>query len=85
MSVKVTWGRSNPVSKVLFFLIILYLLFSAFILLCKLGVVSNVFTSDGNVLLIVFSIISFSFVIVIAVFHLVTLILRRKRVTDYQP
>ena len=77
------WKRSHPISKVLFVLILLYIVFSVYILLWRFNVVDNVLMVEDNAMLIIYSLASFSFVVIIAVFHLITLILRRKRVTDY--
>ena len=81
--------RTIPMMKIIFVIIVLYLLISLYVLLWVLGVAGNVFTSnqigtatDVDNLWISFAIVSFGLAIIISAFHLSTMILRRKRKTD---
>jgi uncharacterized membrane protein YhaH (DUF805 family) len=76
------WKRSKPLAKVLFVLIILYIGVSAYILLWGLGIVDNMLTEDNNSIWVYYSIISFGLTSILAVFHLFTMIVRRKRDAD---
>jgi uncharacterized BrkB/YihY/UPF0761 family membrane protein len=74
------WKRSKPMAKVLFVLIILYIGVSVYILLWGLGIVP--LTEDNNSIWVYYSIISFGLTAILAVFHLFTMIVRRKRDAD---
>ena len=78
-----TWERSRFLSKLLFVLIIFYILVSVYFLLWALGIADKVPVVEDDMMWIASSIVSFALATVLAGFHLATLIFRRKRVTDH--
>ena len=82
MDFKEIFGRSSPMAKFIFILIVLYAAVSVYILLWALGAVNNVFTSDTDATWIGFAIISFAMATLISAYHLSTMIFRRKRRAD---
>ena len=82
------WKRINPIARLIFILLILYLLIAICYLLVSMGTIgfiNNKF-SDSPISMEYFSagfaMISFVFIVFISAFHLSTLIRRRKRHAD---
>ena len=66
---------------VLFVLIVLYAIFSLYVLACILGHTSHPMGND-DLLWVGFAVVSFALATLISVFHLITMMFRRKRETD---
>ena len=87
MSFKEVWKRVNPISRVIFVLLILYVFIGVFFLLVSMGIINIIPGLSDNefateYLSACFAIISFVFIVFISAFHLSTLIRRRKRYAD---
>ena len=82
MSFRENWGYARPVPKVLFVLIILYAVFSVYVLAWAFDLAPNM-TEDEDLMWIGYAIVSFALATLIAAYHLVTMIFRRKRETDH--
>ena len=81
MSFKENWGYAGRISKILFVLIVIYAVFSLYVLACALDVLHNPM-ENGDFLWIFHAMASFVLATLIAAFHLSTMIFRRKRETD---
>ncbi|MDR2551641.1 MAG: hypothetical protein LBD31_00525 [Treponema sp.] len=83
MSFKEFFGEKSVPARAIFILIILYVICSIVVLLLALGIVlprTSLYLNPYT--LIGFSVVSFGFTVLISVYHLSTLIRRRKRKTD---
>jgi uncharacterized membrane protein len=87
MKFKDIWGRVNPVARMIFVLLILYVILGISYLCISMGIINftpnlsdhpltTEYVSAG------FAIVSFVFIVFISAFHLSTLIRRRKRHAD---
>lgn len=84
MGVMENWKKSNAAAKVLFILIIIYLLAAIYFILYVVGLLPNILGSAVDELAddrlwVYFSIASFSFATIIATYHLGTLIFKSKK------
>jgi predicted membrane protein len=84
---KKTWlWQHSPVARIIFILILLYAICSINVLFLAIGIISYLpksFLLDPHVL-IAFAIISFALTVLTSAYHLSTMILRRKRRSDWQ-
>jgi hypothetical protein len=77
------WRQKTHISQVLFILAILYCVSSINILLLALGVVRYIPQAYLNPkVLIIFSLVSFGFALLLSIYHLSTFLNRRKRKED---
>ena len=76
------WKRSRIIAKFISIAIILYLLFSVYVLLWELKVMPKILEVEDNTFWVIYSITSFALTTFIAGFHMATLILRQKRASD---
>ncbi|MDR2178166.1 MAG: hypothetical protein LBP20_09040 [Treponema sp.] len=77
------WRQKTYVSQVLFILAMLYCVSSINVLLLALGIVRWIPSAYLNPqVLIWFSIISFSFALLLSIYHFSTFLIRRKRKED---
>ena len=81
MGFKENWGYVDRVSKILFVLIILYVIVSVYILAWGLGSAPGL-AEDDDLMWIGYAIVSFVLATIIAAYHLTTMMFRRKRETD---
>ena len=84
---KEIWERINPVSRLIFGLLILYVIVLGFYLLISTGIINIIPEKSGNPFAAEyfsagFAMVSFVFIVFISAFHLSTLIRRRKRHAD---
>lgn len=73
---------SSTASKSIFCIIVVYLIAAIIVLLMIFGVIPSKNAANNPYLLIEFSVVSFIISVIISVFHLSTLIMRRKRRSD---
>jgi ABC-type transport system involved in cytochrome c biogenesis permease subunit len=83
MSFNEIWTRVNPISKIIFILIIAYAVISIIVLFMALNIVRFIPDSYNQVYVyLAFAIVSFLVTVFISAYHLTTLIRRRKRASD---
>ena len=82
-SIKTAWFRSRLMNKVIFALVIVFFIFSIYMLFWNLGIAERILTAEDDMLLITYSIVSFAIATLISGFHLATLIFRQKRAADH--
>ena len=83
MSFNEIWTRVNPISKIIFILLIVYVAVCVIVLLSLLNIVRLFPDTDDQVYLYLgFAMVSFLLTVLISAYHLTTLIRRRKRASD---
>ena len=81
MSIMEIWTRANLLAKIIFVLIKVYAIVSVLILLAAYGKIGTI-PAEDNTIWIYYAIGSFGFAVLIAAYHLSSMIHRRKRKAD---